>query len=192
MDVNPRVRPGEHAGGLVLVEELQADEQPEHGAAERLRQSRGLVGGPGYDGPVGPAAAVGDEQMQMRMPVGPGAVRLQAGHDADGEVALAGDRLQAMQMVRYQPKQRRRLRVPGLVDATRRRYRLGPARSGTGERRAYSRLGRRSSPCRCARGHADARSGRPGFTMLAVAERTDQPRHVTDRAVRSQQKPAFA
>ena len=68
MDVNPRVRRGEHAGGLLLVEELQADEQPEHGAAERLRQPGGVGGGPRDKRAIGPEAAVGDEQVQMRMP----------------------------------------------------------------------------------------------------------------------------
>jgi hypothetical protein len=43
------VRPREHVGGLVLVEEFEAYEEPEHGAAE---------------------AAVGHREMQMRMPVG--------------------------------------------------------------------------------------------------------------------------
>ena len=34
MDMEPRVRPGEHARGLVLIKQLQAHEEPEHGAAE--------------------------------------------------------------------------------------------------------------------------------------------------------------
>jgi len=50
--------------------------------------------------------------------------------------ALAQDRLQAMQMVRYQPKERRRLGASGVVDAERRGRRVGHARSGTKERRA--------------------------------------------------------
>ena len=55
--------------------------------------------------------------------------------------ALVVDGLQALQMIRHQPKQRRGLRAPGLVDATRRRGRFGHARSGTEERQAYGRLG---------------------------------------------------
>lgn len=39
MDMEAGVRPGQHASGLVLLEEFEADEEPEHGAAERLRQS---------------------------------------------------------------------------------------------------------------------------------------------------------
>ena len=39
------LRPREHAGGLVLVEEFEAYEEPEHSAAERLRQPRRVVGG---------------------------------------------------------------------------------------------------------------------------------------------------
>ena len=42
--------------------------------------------------PVGPEPAVGDEQMEVRMPVGARAVRLQAGDDAHRELALAGQR----------------------------------------------------------------------------------------------------
>ena len=38
--------------------------------------------------------------------------------------ALVVDRLQALQMIRHQPKERRRLRAPGFVDATRRRRRV--------------------------------------------------------------------
>ena len=60
--------------------------------------------------------------------------------------ALVVDRLQAMQMIRHQPHQRRRLRASGLVDATRRRGRIGHARSGIEARRAYVRLGCGPSP----------------------------------------------
>ena len=48
--------------------------------------------------------------------------------------ALVVDRLQAVQMVRHQPKERRGLRAPRLVDATHRRCRIGHARSETEER----------------------------------------------------------
>jgi hypothetical protein len=47
--------------------------------------------------------------------------------------ALVVDRLQAVQMIRHEPKERRRLRTAGFVDATRRRCRVGHARSGTAE-----------------------------------------------------------
>ena len=43
--VQAGVWPGEHAGGLVLVEEFEAYEEPEHSAAERLRKPRRVVGG---------------------------------------------------------------------------------------------------------------------------------------------------
>ena len=46
MHVEPRVRPAEHPGGLVFVEEVEAHEVPEHGAAERLGQPGRYVGGP--------------------------------------------------------------------------------------------------------------------------------------------------
>jgi hypothetical protein len=48
--------------------------------------------------------------------------------------AVVVDRLQSVQVIRHQPKQRRRLRASGLVDAARRRRRIGHARSGTEER----------------------------------------------------------
>ncbi len=52
--------------------------------------------------------------------------------------ALVVDRLQSVQVIRHQPKERRRLRASGLVHGARRRYRVGHARSGTEERRAYA------------------------------------------------------
>ena len=44
--VEPGVWPRQHPGGLVLVEQLEAHEEPEHGAAERLRQPRRVMGWP--------------------------------------------------------------------------------------------------------------------------------------------------
>jgi hypothetical protein len=72
--------------------------------------------------------------------------------------ALVVDCLQALQMIRHQPKQRRRLGPSGLVDAARRRGCVGHARSGTGERRAYARLGGGPSSFRCVTGRFDATS----------------------------------
>jgi hypothetical protein len=263
---------------LVLVEQLKAHEQPEHGAAERLGHLGGVMHWPRDERPIRPKAAVRDEEVQVRMPVRPGSVRLQARDDPHGEVALAGqcangggngagrdagdlaeqattvqavgaeplgdgehhlpvryrreqrgvqplrpdgqplgvtagaevaararereqvfvrtvvtantrepviehaageelvsdlcddgapwailsretvviDRLQAMQMIGHQPKERRRLGTSGLVDAARHQGRVGHARSGTKERRAYARLGREPSPFRCATGRFDA------------------------------------
>jgi len=67
--VESGVQPGQHAHGLVFVEERKAHEQPEHGAVERLRQPRRVVHRPRDEGPVGPEPAVRDEQVQVRMPV---------------------------------------------------------------------------------------------------------------------------
>lgn len=64
------VRPHQHAGGLVLVEELAAHEEPEHGAAERLGQPHGVVRGPRHKRAIRLEPAVRDEQMEVRMPVG--------------------------------------------------------------------------------------------------------------------------
>ena len=49
VDMKPRVRPREHPGSLVVVEELAAHEEPEHGAAEGLGQPRGVVRGPRHE-----------------------------------------------------------------------------------------------------------------------------------------------
>jgi len=81
-----RVRPREPPGGLLLVEEVRPLEQPQHGAAERLGQARRVMHRPRDERPVGPEAAVGDEEMEVRMPVGPRAVRLQTGDDADRQL----------------------------------------------------------------------------------------------------------
>jgi len=80
--VEAGVRPCQHPGGLLLIEQLEAHEEPEHGTAEGLGQSCGVVGGPSDEGAVRPEPAVGREEVQVRMPVGPRAMRLQAGHNA--------------------------------------------------------------------------------------------------------------
>ncbi len=84
------MRPGEHPGGLILVEELQPHKQPEHRAAKRLGQPRGVVHRPRHEGPIRPEPAIGNQQVQMRMPVGARAMGLQAGDDPDREMPLAG------------------------------------------------------------------------------------------------------
>jgi len=56
-----------------------ADEEPEHGAAKGFAQGGAVIGrpaGPAQEGAVGPEAAVGDDEMQMGMPVGQRAVGL--------------------------------------------------------------------------------------------------------------------
>jgi hypothetical protein len=92
MDMKARVRPREHAGRLLPVEELQPHEQPKGRAAKRLGQARGVVRGPRHKRPIGPEPAVRDEQMQVRMPIGVRAVRLETGHDPHREVTLTGQR----------------------------------------------------------------------------------------------------
>ena len=92
MDLESRVGSLEHPLGLVFVKKTPAHEEPEHRAAERLGQLDGVVArpaGPAHEGPVGPEAAIGDDQVEMGVPVGPGAVGLQAGDDPDPEVRLA-------------------------------------------------------------------------------------------------------
>jgi len=92
MDMEAGVRLGAHAGGLILIEQLQSYERPEHGAAKRFGQSRGIVHRPRHKGPVGPEAAVGDEQVRMRISVAARAMRLQTGDDAHRELALPRQR----------------------------------------------------------------------------------------------------
>ena len=88
--VEPRVRSDKHTSGLTIVEEFEPDEVPEHRAADRLRQARGIVQPPRHECPVRPEPAAGDEEVPMRMPVRLGARRLKARDDPHGEVALAG------------------------------------------------------------------------------------------------------
>ena len=68
--------------------------------------------------------------------------------------ALVVHRLQPLHVIRHQPKQRRRLRTPGLVDAEGRGRRrlVSHARSQTVERQAYGRPARGLSPWCCAAG----------------------------------------
>ena len=89
MDVEARVGPLEHPLGLVFVKEAAAHEEPEHGAAERLGQRDGVVARPprpAHEGPVGPEAAIGDDQVEMVVPVGQRAVGLEAGDDPDLQI----------------------------------------------------------------------------------------------------------
>ena len=75
-----------------------------------------------------------------------------------GDHSAAEHDLQAVQMVRHQPKERRSLRASGLVDSACRRCRIRHTRSEGRKRRAYARPGRRSLPSDCARGSSDATS----------------------------------
>ncbi len=79
IDVEPGGRRGKHAGGLFLAEECEANKQPEHGAAERFRQPRRVIGWPRHECAVWPEAAVGHAEIQVRMPIGAGTMRLHAG-----------------------------------------------------------------------------------------------------------------
>ncbi len=72
VDMKARVGPLEHARGLVFLEQAAADEEPEHGSPERLREGRGVMPrppGPTHEGPVRPEPAIGDDQVEMGMPV---------------------------------------------------------------------------------------------------------------------------
>jgi len=84
-----RVGPGEHRRGVLALEQAPAHEEPEHGAAERLRELGPVVRGPRHEGAVGPEAAAGGNQMNVRVPVRQRAVGLDAAHDPDRERRLS-------------------------------------------------------------------------------------------------------
>jgi hypothetical protein len=93
MDLKARVGPLEHALGLVFLEEATAHEEPEDRAAERFGQGGGVMGGPprpAHEGPLGPEAALGDDEVEMGMPVGQRTMGLEAGDDADLQVRFPG------------------------------------------------------------------------------------------------------
>lgn len=83
--VEARVRPGEHPGRCVAIEQFAAHEQPEHRAAERFGEGRDVVQRQADERPIGPEPAIGDEHMQMPVPVGEGAVGLDRGDNAHRE-----------------------------------------------------------------------------------------------------------
>ena len=85
------MRPREHPGGLVLVEQLQTHEQPEHGAAECLGQP--AVSCAGHDTNV--PSGRNPPSVTRRCTCGcqfARAVRLQAGDNPHREVALTRER----------------------------------------------------------------------------------------------------
>ena len=63
-----------------------------HCAAKRFGRACRVVRGPRHEGSGPPEAAVGDEQVQVRMPVRTGAMGLQARDDTAGEVSLTDQR----------------------------------------------------------------------------------------------------
>lgn len=86
------MRSRQHALGLVFVGDSEPHEHPQHGAAKRPGQPRDILHRPRHEGPVRPAPAVGDEEGQVRTPVGPRSVRLKTSHAARGNVTLARQR----------------------------------------------------------------------------------------------------
>jgi len=105
--------------------------------------------------------------------------------------ALVVDRLQTVQVIRHQPKERRRLGPSGFVDAARRARgsAIGAPSHGSAEHTPDSGADRRHSVA--PRAVSTQHSCGAGLTMLAVDERTDQSRGVKQQVVRSQQKLAL-
>ncbi len=71
-----RVRPREHALSCLDIHQLAFDEQLENRAAEGLGERGDFVEGQVEERAVRTEAAVGDKQVQMRMPVGERSVGL--------------------------------------------------------------------------------------------------------------------
>ena len=69
MDVEPRVRPGEHGLGVVVGEELMPDEGAQQSAPESFGEELDLVEAEMDEGAVGPEDAIGDDEVQVRVPV---------------------------------------------------------------------------------------------------------------------------
>jgi hypothetical protein len=72
MDLEPRVGPLEHPLGLLFVKKAAAHEEPKDGAAEGFGQVGGVMprpARPAHEGPVGSEAAIGDDQVEMGVPV---------------------------------------------------------------------------------------------------------------------------
>ena len=87
--VNPECGRASMAGARFL-QQPPAHEPPEHRAAERFGQGGDVVQRQGHEAAVRPEAAIGHQQMEMRVPVGERAVGLDRGDEADRELPLAG------------------------------------------------------------------------------------------------------
>ena len=89
VDVEAGVGPGEHGAGVVLAQEIAPDELSQHGSTESLREDVDLVVAEVQEGAVGSEGAVGDDEVQMGVPVHEAAEGLNGGDDAGDEVRLA-------------------------------------------------------------------------------------------------------
>ena len=105
--------------------------------------------------------------------------------------ALVVDRLQTVQVIRHQPKERRRLGPSGFVDAARRARgsAIGAPSHGSAEHTLDSGAARRRFVAR--RAVSTQHPCGAGLTMLAADERTHHRCDVRHHAVRSQQKRAL-
>ncbi len=68
MHVEPGMGPGQHRPCLKLLEELEADEEPEHGAPKGFGEDLHIVGGPGEEGAVGPKPAIRHDPLRPLVP----------------------------------------------------------------------------------------------------------------------------
>ena len=90
----PRVRPGQHPGGFLLLEPALAHEPREHRAPPGFLQHRRVVRWQRDEGAVGPERAVGQEHMEVGVQVGERAEGLDAEDRAEHGVALAAGGLE--------------------------------------------------------------------------------------------------
>jgi len=70
------MRPVEHAVSRLDIHELAFDEQLEHCTAERFGERGDIMERQADEGTVGSEAAVGDEHVEVGMPVSQGTVGL--------------------------------------------------------------------------------------------------------------------
>ncbi len=76
MHVKSRVRPGEHAVRRLDIHEFPAQEQTQHRPSEGLGECGDIVQRQRHEGAVRSKPAIGDQEVQMRVPVCQGAVGL--------------------------------------------------------------------------------------------------------------------
>ena len=88
VQVEAGVRPRAYPGGLRLVEQRQAREQPEHGAAERFGESRRVVRAPRDERPVAEDTMVTSGFISRVMPAVSCRAIATSDRDADADVSL--------------------------------------------------------------------------------------------------------
>ncbi len=89
VDVEPRVWPGEHGVGGLRGEEAPPDESGENGPVNRLGEDGRAVEEERQELTVSPIGTVGNEEVEVRMPVQEGAEGLDGDDDAGDNVSFS-------------------------------------------------------------------------------------------------------